>query len=127
MSFRPHPKMARVDPANPSAWGTCDRCGQIGNLRDFVWDREWAGPKIINKRFLVCRRCDTAPNPQLQTIILPPDPDPIFNARPEPYALDELPAIRVTMSGHPRVVLQPPRPRGAFRTLMGNASLQTSP
>lgn len=89
MAWRPHPRMARTDSAWPEAWGTCQRCGFIGNLINFKWDIQFAGPSLINKRFLVCEPCLDIPQEQLRTIILPPDPPPVFNALPEPYVVDE--------------------------------------
>lgn len=89
MSWRPHPKHARVDPSNPQAWGTCDRSGFVHNLVDLVPEFEWAGTQLINKRFLVGRRFVDVPNETLRSIVLPPDPDPVINARPEPYSMDE--------------------------------------
>lgn len=89
MSWRPHPRMADVDPDNPDAWATCDRCGLLCNHSKMHWDMQWAGNQIINKRFLVCELCIDIPQEQLRTLILPPDPAPLFNARPEPYTIDE--------------------------------------
>mgnify|MGYP001607407573 CR=1 FL=1 len=92
MAYRWHPKLAEVDPDNPSAWGTCDRCGFITNLNRMVWQWDYRGtPSPINTRILTCGRqtCLDVPNPQMAPMILPPDPLPVFNARPEPYTLDE--------------------------------------
>lgn len=44
---------------------------------------------MINLRLLVCNKCLDAPTDQLRTIVLPPDPPPVYNARPEAYTLDE--------------------------------------
>lgn len=43
-----------------------------------------------NLRILVCKgnNCLDTPQEQLRTIVLPPDPEPIINARPELYAED---------------------------------------
>lgn len=125
--MRPHPKRARVNPNAPSAWGTCDRCGMITNLRDMDWHREWAGSKIINLGYLNCPRCQTIPNETLRTIVLPPDPDPVLNARPENYALDESPGLIVLADRHAlEVVIVSP---GIKRPLLsvGVPPLLTSP
>ena len=53
------------------------------------WQFEWQGTKLINKRILCYPDQLDIPNRQLGTIILPPDPVSIPNARPEPYAIDE--------------------------------------
>jgi hypothetical protein len=88
MSFRPHGR-ASVDPSNPSSFGVCDRCGFWYNLRDLRWQYQWAGLTLINLRLLVCDPCYDTPAPFLKTIIIPPDPAPIFNTRPEPFSIDE--------------------------------------
>jgi hypothetical protein len=42
-----------------------------------------------NLGLLVCGTCTDALNFQQKLLILPPDPRPIFNTRPESYAVDE--------------------------------------
>jgi hypothetical protein len=88
MAYRYHGR-ASVDPENPRAWGTCDRTGFNYNLGDLCWQHEWAGNALINKRLLVREQSLDNPSPWLRTIVLPPDPPPIINARPEPYTVDE--------------------------------------
>jgi hypothetical protein len=61
----------------------------IRNQKDLVWQMEWQGTRLINKRILVGQDEYDRPNRQLGTIILPPDPVSILNARPEPYYIDE--------------------------------------
>ena len=87
--MRPHPKRARTDARRPEAWGTCDRSGFIDNQKNLEWQFEWAGTQLINKRILVTKDMWDRPQRQLGTIILPPDPVSILNARPEPYSIDE--------------------------------------
>ena len=89
MAWRPHPKRAAVDPTNPRAWATCDRSGFIGNHQDLVTDYMWAGTQLIPSRFLMHPEYADEPNEQFRTIKLPPDPDPIINARPESYLIEE--------------------------------------
>ena len=89
MSYRPHPVRADTDPSRPRAWATCDRCGFITNQCKMDWDRQWSGFTVINKRFLVCESCVDVLNEQLRAIVIPADPDPLYNARPEVYAIDE--------------------------------------
>lgn len=88
MAFRAHGR-ASVDPSNPRAWGTCNRCGMNYNLCNLSWQFDWAGAALINKGLLVCDHCLDDPSPWLRTIVLPADPPPVINARPEPYAVDE--------------------------------------
>lgn len=80
---------ARVDPNNPQAWATCDRCACLWNLVDLQWQFQWSGVLLRNTRFLVCPECIDIPQQQLRAIILPPDPVPVLNPRPEPYTLEE--------------------------------------
>lgn len=87
--MRPRPRRVSVDPQSPRAYGTSDRNGMINNHHNLVWQWDWAGPKLINKRILVSPDELDKPQRQLGTIVLPPDPVPIQNARVEPYAIDE--------------------------------------
>lgn len=91
MAYRWHPKNAEVDPDNPRAWGTCDRCGFVFQLHRLQFQYAYQGTNIpVSTNFLVCDTgCLDPLNPQDMPYILPPDPVPVFNARPEPYALDE--------------------------------------
>src|SRR6185503_3324276 len=89
MPWRPHGR-ATVDPSNPNAFGVCDRCGLWYNLKDLVSQPVWAGPRLMNKRILVCTAtCLDVPNEGLRTIILPPDPVPVRNPRPELFFIDD--------------------------------------
>jgi hypothetical protein len=73
---------------SPTALATCDRCGFTYNRTDLQWDYQWSGVKLQNLRLLVCTRtCLDAPQPALKTIIIPPDPLPVLNPRPEQYAV----------------------------------------
>lgn len=92
MAYRWKPKLAEVDSDNPEAWGTCDKCGFITQLSKMVWQYDYRGSSIPQNTFiLTCGRptCLDLLNPQDAPFILPPDPLPIFNARPEPYVVDE--------------------------------------
>ena len=88
MSYRYHGR-AQVDTSSPSAFGVCDRCGFLYNLKDLQWQFQYAGVGLINLQILVCDTCLDIPQPQLQAIVLPADPPPVYNARPEPYVIDE--------------------------------------
>lgn len=66
------------------------------------WAVQWQGTTLQNLGFLVCPACWDKPNPQLKTIILPPDPIPIWQPREEPYS-SEVPTYRVTQDGNRRV------------------------
>lgn len=64
------------------------------------WEQQYYGVQLRNTGFLLCEVCieKSKPNPSLQTIILPPDPLPLLNARPENYDADEN-SYRALMSG----------------------------
>ncbi len=86
------PKLAEVDPDNPNMWARCDRCGFITNANKMVWQWDYRGtPSPINTRILTCGRptCLDVPQVQNSPIILSPDPEPVFNARPYPYEISE--------------------------------------
>ncbi len=62
----------------------------IGNHDNMVWQHDWRGTSLVNLRILVHPDELDEPQRQLGTIILPPDPPSIMNARPEGYAIDEV-------------------------------------
>src|SRR5215475_8346047 len=74
-----------VSRRNPRALAICDRCGFRFNHDQLQWQFQWAGPRLQNLRILVCRTCLDVPQEQLRTIILPPDPVPNRDPRPEDY------------------------------------------
>lgn len=88
MAYRPKGR-AIIDPEYPRALAVCDRCGKLFNHYMLSWQHQWRGVSLQNLRILVCEECLDKPSPFLRTIILPPDPPVIFNARPEPYEIDE--------------------------------------
>ena len=86
----PTPRFARVNTDAPEGFAICDRCGQLYNLRDLAWDMQWSGTHLYRTGALVCRRiCLDVPQEQFRTIILPPDPPPLLNARVPNYAYEE--------------------------------------
>jgi len=89
MAWRYHGR-AEVDPRRPSPFGICDRCGALENLENLRWQYQYAGVGLVNLQLLVCAPCMDVPQPQLTATILPPDPEPVFNARPEYYSVDEI-------------------------------------
>ena len=96
----PLPKYAKVDPTNPEALAICDRCGFCRNRQDLVWQYEYGGMNLYNTHVLVCYdRCYDLPQEQLRTIILPPDPPPIINARVPDYEYEEYTTIQYQSGG----------------------------
>lgn len=86
--MRPHGR-ASVSTTNPVAFAVCDRCGVWRNRNQLFWQFQWSGVNLFNTQVLVCQRCADDPQPQLKTIVLPPDPPPVINARVEPFTIDE--------------------------------------
>ena len=66
-----------------------------------MYQTEWQGVRIVSLGFLVYPSEFDQPNRQLGTIILPPDPVSIMNARIEPYAIEEQ-TYRLEQSGQTR-------------------------
>lgn len=89
----------KVSQTNPQALAVCDRCGLTYNHVDLKWQYDWAGIQLQNKRILVCETCLDEPQPNGQrTIIIPPDPLPIADPRPEAYGV-EVPSFASTETG----------------------------
>ena len=96
----PLPKYACVDPTNPEAWAQCDRCSFIRNRSDLIWQFHWAGMNLYNESILVCQdRCYDTPQEQFRTVILPPDPPPIINARVPNFDYEEYTIIVYQFGG----------------------------
>jgi len=93
---------AEVNIESPRGAGTCDRCGLLYNLYRLQYQHQWVGTDLINLRLRVCPTCMDTPSEFLRTIIIPPDPLPLIDPRPEPYVLDEV-DYRATEDGDQRV------------------------
>lgn len=118
--MRRHPRRTQTDPSRPEAWSTCDRSGFVGQHNDMQWQWEWQGTTLINKRILVVPDMLDQPNRQLGTIVLPPDPTPIMNARIEPYFIDEQ-TFRLQQNGVQRLLMDG-TPRLESNLQSGNSS-----
>lgn len=88
----------RVSMRSPQALAICDDCRFTYNHVDLRWKVQWSGVKLQNLRLLVCKTCWDVPQPQLKTIVIPPDPLPVLNARPDDYAAT-IPNFIATESG----------------------------
>lgn len=77
---------ARISARSPVAKGICDRCQFMFSLSDLKWQYQWQGVTLQNIRLLVCDHCYDSPQENLRTIVLPADPIPVFNPRPERYS-----------------------------------------
>lgn len=128
--MRPHPRRASTNPSSPRAWGTDDRSGFVGNHENLCWQFDWAGTGLVNKRILVYPDELDVPQRQLGTIILPPDPAPVMNARPESYAIDEVWPMMMEVSTSPKdlipVYLETSTIAGDFGSSSISLSLEVS-
>jgi len=97
---------AITNPEAPRAFAVCDNCGFWYNHSALKWNMEWQGTQLVNSGFLVCYRCNDRPNPQLKARLMPPDPVPIRNPRPEQYLYPS--PVR-----HLGTEQQPPPPQGS--------------
>lgn len=111
---------ARTSPSSPQAHAICDRCGGRFNHVDLSFQYDWAGANLIRKNLLVCRPCMDQPQSQLRAIVLPADPPPIMNPRPENFVTAST-NFRVT-SGLDTVNFKTgiPVPGGDFRVTENN-------
>ncbi len=110
--MRPHGRHAFVNPGNPEAFAQCDRCGDWWNRTGLQWQFQWSGTHLYNLGILVCRRCLDVPFEQLRTIILPPDPPPVINARPPNFTFEETGPVQGVLAasasaGSTTLTLQP--------------------
>lgn len=78
---------ARVDPNNPRAFGVCDRCGFWNQLDRLTYQYEWRGTQLKNIRLRVCPRCLDVPYIFNRAQILPPDPVPVSDPRPQNFTV----------------------------------------
>ena len=97
--MRPHGS-ASINANSPRTLAVCDRCGFLYNHGDLSWQFQWRGTKLQNIRQLVCQSCNDKPQEQLRVIVLPPDPVPIMNARPENYVDADNPLSVVGVSAN---------------------------
>lgn len=134
--MRPHGR-ARVSTRSPQAFGICDRCGFLYNHNTLRWQYDWRGASIQNTRQLVCRTCLDRPQEQLRALVVPADPMPIQNPRPQNYvaaSVDERVTqdggIRITQTNVERTTQQTGEPPGGLNTTPGtdpNAPGNASP
>ena len=100
MSNRPHGRFT-VDPTSPRARSVCDRCGFWYQLNQLQWQYQWAGARLQNLRILVCPTCYDKPQIQLKSIIIPADPLPVMNPRPEANIQDNNPISPIGQNANP--------------------------
>ncbi len=89
MSVRAKPKYASRD-AHAGPWTVCSDCGLQWSQKDMQFQYDYVGgPTPINLMYLRCPRCVAPLTEQRRLLIIPPDPPPLFNTRPENYYVDE--------------------------------------
>lgn len=121
--MRIHPRRAQTNPAAPSAWATDDRSGFVGNHKNLRYQMQWSGNRLVRTGALVFADQYDEPQRQLGTVMIPPDPTPVFNARVEQYNIDEYPvSTRYTLDGRIRVVKYTPYPVERIVSVQGNIS-----
>jgi hypothetical protein len=94
---RPHSR-ALVDRRNPRAWGVCDRCGFTYNLDELQYQYIWAGARTARTNSKVCWYCMDVLQEQIRSIVLPADPVPVENPRPERYLIADNPISSIGTS-----------------------------
>ena len=83
MAYADRAGRARVNTYAPQAFGVCDSCGEWYNRINLKPQFEWRGDSLQDTGFRYCFRCLSKPQDQFRPIILPPDPIPIIDPRPE--------------------------------------------
>lgn len=98
---------ATINSQSPQALATCDRCGFVHNHKELDWQYDWAGPRLQNQGLLVCDSCMDVPQQNgRRTFIIPPDPVPIKNPRPDPYMfMGQSSSPDPSQSGAPNVLM----------------------
>jgi hypothetical protein len=87
------------------------------NHDQLQWQWDWQqGPRLFNKRILVCPGCLDVPQESGRTITLPPDPVPIADPRPENYVLADNPVSGLGWSPLDNFLLAP----SSFGANIGN-------
>jgi hypothetical protein len=107
--MRPHGR-AQISARAPRALGVCDRCGFLYNHDELQWQYDWQqGPRLFNLRILVCKPCLDIPQESGRTIVLPPDPVPIADPRPENYVNADNPLSPLLFSPADNFLPRPPQ------------------
>lgn len=118
--MRPHGR-AQISARAPRATAICDRCGFMYNHDQLQWQWDWQqGPRLFNLRIMVCRTCLDRPQENGRTIVLPPDPVPILNPRPENYVSADNP---LSYLGYNVADNQYPKPPRSLSGNIGNMRL----
>jgi hypothetical protein len=60
----------------------------VFNHVNLAWQFDWRGNQLTNIRVLVCKQCTDKPFELNRPIVLPPDPLPVQNPRPENFDIE---------------------------------------
>lgn len=96
--MRPHGR-ASVSSSEPRAFGCCDGCNFIYNRHELSMQFEWGGRSLLATGFYKCEMCLDEPNPQLRSIVLPPDPVPVYQPRVDQNLLLQIDDVMITEEG----------------------------
>jgi hypothetical protein len=73
-----------ISAQDPRALALCDFCGFLVNHDTLQRDMQYRGGSApVWTGFLVCGKCRDVPQPYYQKQVLPPDPVPVVNPRPD--------------------------------------------
>lgn len=76
-------KRVSIDVKNPQALGICDKTGFVFMRKDLVRQMEWHGNALVWTGAYVGRPYVDKPNEQGRSPMLPPDPIPVPQPRPD--------------------------------------------
>ena len=84
--MNPHDLHCPTSITAPEPVGVCDRCYRKFYLRDLVWQWEYSGDHLQNRRIRVCPQDLDIPNEQLRPIIIRGPEGSLRDPRPPQYA-----------------------------------------
>lgn len=97
------------------------------NHDQLQWQWDWQqGPRLFNLRILVCPTCLDKPQESGRTIVLPPDPVPIRNPRPENYALADNPVSPLGWSPQDNFLISPSTAGANIGNLINNGGVDAA-
>lgn len=82
---RQYRQKVSVNPNDPGGVAMCDGCGFWVNYSELRERRQYRGGWTpVGTGLFVCATCDDVPQPYYRKQVLPPDPVPLLNPRPDP-------------------------------------------
>ena len=83
---------SRTNPRNPAGQGICDRTGFALQHNRMQRQFQWGGAKLFDTGYLVRPQSLDKPQDQYRSLILPGDPQPLVNPRPDYWQTPPYPA-----------------------------------